>query len=101
MSLRVILVDDETERAQLVKEALQADGFEVVAVFGTGADLPETVGALSPPRPRHPGGHAARHPGPPSRPIPMAADAFFDGSRFAPRSALTPAPAPVADCGDA
>lgn len=48
MSLRVILVDDEAERARLVKEALQADGCDVVAVFGTGADLPRRVEELLP-----------------------------------------------------
>ena len=47
MSLRVILVDDERERAGLVREALEANGFEVAAVFGTGADLPRRVAELA------------------------------------------------------
>jgi response regulator NasT len=48
MSLRVILDDDETERAQSVREALEANGFTVLAAFGTGADLPEMVAKLAP-----------------------------------------------------
>ncbi len=48
MSLRVILVDDEPERADLLKEALQGEGFAVVAVFGSGAGLPQRVDALAP-----------------------------------------------------
>lgn len=45
---RVILVDDERERAKWVEDALQANGLAVVAVFGTGADLPRRVAELSP-----------------------------------------------------
>ncbi|MDA8231682.1 MAG: ANTAR domain-containing protein [Magnetospirillum sp.] len=37
MSLRVIVVDDERERAALVTQALTANGFQVVAVLGAGA----------------------------------------------------------------
>ena len=48
MSLRVVLVDDEPVRAKLVKEALEALGFTVVAVFGTGADLPRRIEELVP-----------------------------------------------------
>ena len=48
MSLRVVLVDDEPVRAKLVKEALEAIGFDVAAVFGTGADLPRRVEELAP-----------------------------------------------------
>lgn len=48
MSLRVILVDDEPLRAKLVKEALEANGFEVVAAFGTGAGLSRQVQDLAP-----------------------------------------------------
>ncbi len=47
MSLRVIVVDDERERALSVKEALTANGFQVVAVFGTGAGLLTKVGELA------------------------------------------------------
>jgi two-component system, response regulator / RNA-binding antiterminator len=47
MGLRVIVVDDERERAQSVKEALTANGFQVVAVFGTGAGLHTKVGELA------------------------------------------------------
>lgn len=46
--LRVILVDDERERARWVKEALQENGFGVVAVLETGHDLPRQVVAFSP-----------------------------------------------------
>ncbi|MBC7905518.1 MAG: ANTAR domain-containing protein [Rhodospirillaceae bacterium] len=47
MSLRVIVVDDESDRGQSVKDALEAEGFTVVAVFGTGAGLHSKVGELS------------------------------------------------------
>ncbi|PKU21723.1 response regulator [Telmatospirillum siberiense] len=46
--MRVILVDDEPERAKLVKEALEAGGFEVVAAFGTGAGVSRRVRDLAP-----------------------------------------------------
>lgn len=46
MTLRVIVVDDERDRARSVREALEANGFTVVAVFGTGAGLPSKVGEL-------------------------------------------------------
>ncbi len=48
MSPRVILVDDETERATSVREALEANGFDVVAVLETGAGLPHQAEQLSP-----------------------------------------------------
>lgn len=47
MSLRVIVVDDECDRAQSVKLALETQGFTVVAVFGTGAGLYTKVGELA------------------------------------------------------
>lgn len=47
MSLRVIVVDDERERADLVRQALEANGFTVVAVFGTGAGLHTKVEELT------------------------------------------------------
>jgi len=47
MSLRVILVDDERERAALVRESLISSGFEVVAVLGTGAGLARRVADLA------------------------------------------------------
>jgi two-component system, response regulator / RNA-binding antiterminator len=47
MSLRVIVVDDESDRGHSVKDALEAEGFTVVAVFGTGAGLHTKVGELS------------------------------------------------------
>ena len=47
MSLRVIVVDDEGDRAVAVKDALEANGFTVVAVFGTGAGLPIKVEELA------------------------------------------------------
>ncbi|HVI50498.1 MAG TPA: ANTAR domain-containing protein [Candidatus Sulfotelmatobacter sp.] len=46
MSLRIILVDDEPERTALLSDALKAHGYTVVAVFGTGADLPRKVAEL-------------------------------------------------------
>lgn len=46
MSLRIILVDDEPQRTALLSDALTAHGFQVVAVFGTGADLPRQIAEL-------------------------------------------------------
>ncbi|WP_142849439.1 ANTAR domain-containing response regulator [Telmatospirillum sp. J64-1] len=46
MSLRVIVVDDEPDRAVLVREALEAEGFTVVGVFPTGAGLMTKVPEL-------------------------------------------------------
>ncbi len=46
MSLRVILIDDEPERAAEVSAALRAEGFTVVGVLPTGADVPRQVAAL-------------------------------------------------------
>lgn len=48
MSLRVILVDDQPDRAGMVKEALEASGFQVVGTFGTGAELSRRIEMLSP-----------------------------------------------------
>ncbi|MGE5517900.1 MAG: ANTAR domain-containing response regulator [Bacteroidota bacterium] len=47
MSLRVIVVDDERDRAGSVKDALEASGFAVVAVFGNGAELHTKVEELA------------------------------------------------------
>ncbi|MGE5547673.1 MAG: ANTAR domain-containing response regulator [Solirubrobacterales bacterium] len=47
MSLRVIVVDDERDRAISVRKALEANGYTVVAVFGTGAGLPSKVEELN------------------------------------------------------
>lgn len=47
MTLRVILVDDEPLRARLVREALEAGGFEVVASLGTGAGVCRQVQDLA------------------------------------------------------
>lgn len=47
MSLRVIVVDDEFERGLSVRQALEENGFTVVAVFGTGAGLPTKVEDLA------------------------------------------------------
>lgn len=46
MSLRVILVDNERERAESLKLALEADGFAVVALLSRGAELYGKVDAL-------------------------------------------------------
>jgi two-component system, response regulator / RNA-binding antiterminator len=48
MSMRVILVDGAVDRAAWVRESLEASGFVVIAVLGTGTDLPRLVGELSP-----------------------------------------------------
>jgi len=47
-SLRVVVMDDDPDRARSVKEALEADGVEVVAVLGSGLDLLSRIGALAP-----------------------------------------------------
>lgn len=47
-AVRVLLVDDERERARWVKGALEANGFSVTAILATGADLPRRVVELSP-----------------------------------------------------
>ncbi|KIL97367.1 Response regulator NasT [Paramagnetospirillum magnetotacticum MS-1] len=47
MGLRVIVVDDERDRAEMVRDALKAQGFTVVAVFGSGAGLPARVAELA------------------------------------------------------
>ncbi|CAA7621476.1 Response regulator NasT [Magnetospirillum sp. LM-5] len=47
MGLRVILVDDERERAESVRIALDANGFQVVAVVATGSGLEAQVRALA------------------------------------------------------
>jgi response regulator NasT len=47
MSLRVIMVDDDRDRAASVAEALEAEGFIVVAVLATGADLSRQIAALA------------------------------------------------------
>ena len=46
MSLRVIVVDDEHDRAISVRDALEANGFAVVALCRTGDDLPSRVQEL-------------------------------------------------------
>ena len=39
MTLRVILVDENVDRAKMVQGSLAAQGYDVVAVLGSGADL--------------------------------------------------------------
>ncbi|HLN25257.1 MAG TPA: ANTAR domain-containing protein [Patescibacteria group bacterium] len=46
MSLRVILVDDEPDRAVQVEDALRASGCVMVGRFGTGTDLSRLVTEL-------------------------------------------------------
>jgi len=46
--LRVMLVDDDRSRLEMVEQALQADGHQVVAKFGTNADLTAAVIACQP-----------------------------------------------------
>ncbi|OAN46607.1 histidine kinase [Paramagnetospirillum marisnigri] len=47
MGLRVIVVDDERDRAALVKAALESDGFVVVAVLTSGTGLHAKVAELA------------------------------------------------------
>lgn len=47
MSLRVIVVDDQSDRALSVRHALEGEGFAVVATFGTGADLAHHLSELA------------------------------------------------------
>ncbi len=47
MTLRVIVVDNERDRASSVRDALEASGFIVVAVLGNGAELPAKVEELA------------------------------------------------------
>ena len=47
MGLKVIVVDDERNRAASVKDALTAEGFTVVAVLGSGAGLTAKVAELA------------------------------------------------------
>ena len=46
--LRVVVMDDDPDRAKLVKEALLADGVEVVAILGSGFELLSRIDALAP-----------------------------------------------------
>lgn len=46
--LRVMLVDDDRTRLEMVEQALHADGHQVVAKFGTDADLAAAVVACQP-----------------------------------------------------
>jgi len=46
--LKVVVMDDDPDRARSVQEALLADGVEVVAVLGSGLDLLERIEALAP-----------------------------------------------------
>jgi len=47
-SLRVVVMDDDPDRAQSVRQALEADGVEVVAVLGSGLDLLSRIDAHEP-----------------------------------------------------
>jgi response regulator NasT len=47
-ALRVVVMDDDPDRARSVKEALEADGVEVVAVLGSGLELLSRIDALAP-----------------------------------------------------
>lgn len=46
MTLRVIVVDDERKRGEMVSEALEVAGFTVAAVLGAGSGLPAKVDEL-------------------------------------------------------
>jgi len=43
MSLRVLLIDDQPDRAAAVAAALEAEGVQVVGCFASGAELPRQV----------------------------------------------------------
>lgn len=47
-SLRVVVMDDDPDRARSVKEALEAEGALVVAVLGSGIELLSRIEALEP-----------------------------------------------------
>ena len=47
-SLRVVVMDDDPDRARAVEQALRADGVEVVAVLGSGLELLSRIDALAP-----------------------------------------------------
>ena len=47
-SLRVVVMDDDPDRARSVKEALEAEGAVVVAVLGSGIALLSRIEALAP-----------------------------------------------------
>jgi response regulator NasT len=47
-SLRVVLMDDEVDRARLLAEALRADGVDVLAVLGSGTDFLDRIDSLGP-----------------------------------------------------
>lgn len=48
MQLKALLVNDDLERSELIRQALRACGHEVVSDAPTGADLPAAVGAHDP-----------------------------------------------------
>ena len=47
-SLRIVVMDDDPDRARSVREALEADGALVVAVLGSGIELLSRIDALAP-----------------------------------------------------
>jgi response regulator NasT len=47
-SLRVVVMDDDPDRARSVQQALEAEGAEVVAVLGSGLELLSRIDALAP-----------------------------------------------------
>lgn len=47
-SLRVVVMDDDPDRARSVKQALEAGDVEVVAVLGSGLELLSRIDALAP-----------------------------------------------------
>jgi response regulator NasT len=46
--LRVVVMDDEVDRARAVKEALEADGVDILAVLGSGPGLLDEIDRLAP-----------------------------------------------------
>jgi len=48
MSLRVLLIDDDTERSAVLRAALQKAGYAVVAEIRPGVDLTDQVGKVKP-----------------------------------------------------
>ncbi|KAF0189690.1 MAG: response regulator NasT, partial [Gammaproteobacteria bacterium] len=46
--LRLVLVDDYPERAEVLERALTASGHQIIARFGSGADLRSEVMRIAP-----------------------------------------------------
>ena len=47
-SLRVVVMDDDPDRARSVEQALRAEGVDVVGILGSGLELQSRIDALAP-----------------------------------------------------